>query len=127
MSIQNWKIELAPLLSHLRLEQGFKVERYKTDPTTFKDQFGNFIFFGFTDVYAALELAQKPDLRYVPSPYCDKGHLSYSLYKHVDSYYVLTENRVDFNGVKGNFNSFVVLPSLEPLIDFLEVLIDPSE
>lgn len=127
MSIDDWNVDLAPLLSHFRAETGFKAERHKTDPATFTDQFGNYIFFGFTDVYAALELAKKPDLKYVPSPFIEKGHLSYSLYKHADSYFVLSENRVDLNGAKGNFTSFVILASLQPLIEFLEIMIDPCE
>lgn len=53
----------------------------------------------------------------------DKGYLSYSLYRHADSYYILYESRVDLNGWCGNFTSFVVVPTLEPLTEFVEGMI----
>ena len=120
--IANYKVDLAPLLAH------FRPSFYRTDTPrvnkrskyeenlTFTDQFDNFIVFCRAD--CCFDLLKNPEREYAECN-VDKGYLSYSVYHHSNSYYVVSETRVNTNGWCGHFTSFVVVPSLEPLIEFL--------
>jgi hypothetical protein len=55
----------------------------------------------------------------------DRGHLSYRLFVFSESYFLVTQLKVNMRSI-GKFDSFVVLRSLDPLIQFLEKLIQES-
>ena len=118
MSIENWKVDLAPLL------HGFKTEpRYATydreKKKTFTDQFGNEFYYSYGKK-ALLKLLNQPSLGTVESDEIDKGHHEFTLYQHADSYFILYETRIDMNGWCGHFSSFVVIPDLGELTKFVE-------
>ena len=116
MSIENWKIDLAPLL------HGFKAPdmKYPEVDRCFTDQFGN--VFEFNQVWNELEqILQNPALGTVAIDYIDRGHLSYTAYKHADSYYIFYETRINTNFI-GHFTQFVIVPDLEGIRQFVDGL-----
>lgn len=48
----------------------------------------------------------------------DRGYLAYTIYKHADAYFMLYQTSANI-GWRGPFTSFVVVPTLEPLMEFL--------
>ena len=126
-SIENYAEHLAPLLASFESQRRFITG--DPDPNrSFTDQFGNFIEFNHTEVLCCapplLKLLKDPSMGRIEVKDVDKGYLSYSLYRHGDSYYILYESRVDLYGCCGNFTSFVVVPTLEPVAEFVEAMID---
>lgn len=115
MSIEHYKTDLAPLL------HGFKDETvsYRDSKRTFTDEFGNSICFNYgkRDV---IKLINDPSLITVEVRDIDKGYLSYTVYQHADSYFILYQTRCDLDGWCGHFRSFVVVPSLDVIAQFLD-------
>jgi hypothetical protein len=128
MAINNWQHDMAQLMFN------FKADPKKTrEPGTvassskcFEDQFGNGIEFNHTTYQGfgpqLLNLLRNPDLQTVEID-VDKGCLSYSVYNQQGEYYVLFETRVNLYGRCGHFTSFVVIPTLDHAIEFVEGMI----
>jgi hypothetical protein len=128
-SIENYTEHLAPLLASFQRQPRFTTG--DPDPNeSFTDQFGNFIDFSHTEVLCfappLLKLLKDPSMGRIEIMDVDKGTLTYSLYRHADSYYILYESRVNLDGRTGHFTSFVVVPTLEPAAEFVEAMIDES-
>jgi hypothetical protein len=124
-SIENYTEHLAPLLASFERQTNFITG--DPDPNrSFTDQFGNFIDFGHTEVWCfappLLKLLKDPSMGRIEVTNVDKGTLTYSLYRHADSYYMLYETRMNLYGRGGHYTSFVVVPTLEPVTEFVEAM-----
>ena len=127
--IEDYREHLAPLLASFQAERrGILCERNSEE--VFADQFGNALDLGHSEKLCfgppLLKLLGNPALGKVEVE-VDKGYLSYSMWRHAESYYIIYESRVNLYGWCGNFTSFVVVPTLEPLIAFVEKLIDDED
>lgn len=121
-SIENYREHLAALLAGFHIQSSDASNPEKT----FTDQFGNFIDFSHTEMWCIapplLKLLKNPSMGRIEVTDVDKGYLCYSLHRHEDAYYILYESRVNLYGRGGNYTSFVVVPTLEPLIEFVEAM-----
>lgn len=121
--MENWNQHVAPFKSLFKDE----VKYYKdTLKYTFADQFGNRIDFRHTEPHciktSLLELLKNPTREdKTASADVDKGDLTYLLQVH-DNYFIVYEFAVNLYGQIGKKMSFVVMPALDTLIDFLEKL-----
>jgi hypothetical protein len=125
-SIENYAEHLAPLLASFKGQPRLIIR--DPDPNeSFIDQFGNFIEFNHTEVSCfappLLKLLKDPSIGRIEMMHVEKGYLSYSLYRHADSYYILYESQ-SLYGRWGHFTSFVVVPTLQPVVEFVEAMID---
>jgi hypothetical protein len=132
MPIENWQSDLAQLMFSFKAEPHPLLAEDQGDiDRSLIDQFGNRISFGHTAISclapALLNLLKHPEIKTVEIDGVDKGYLSYSLYRHEESYYILYETRNNLAGACGNFTSFVVVPTLEPVIQFVENLVENSD
>lgn len=125
MSIENWETDLAQLMFSFKKGPELGVAGSYQDPTVFTDQFGNILDFG-NQYFDALILLRNPELKTVEVRELDRGSMSFSLYEHADSYYMLYQTSVNTRWV-GHFTSFVVVPTLKPVIEFLEGLVAEAE
>jgi len=122
MSIENWKTDLAPLLHGFQAEPR-RSKRVPDEKTTFTDQFGNHLELD-NGRFVLKKLLADPSLGTLECKDVDKGHQSFTLYQHAESYYILYETRVDLYGWCGHFKSFVIIPDLVGITEFIENLGD---
>eukprot|EP01032_Pedospumella_encystans_P016164 gene16164-18451_t len=122
--IENYKLDLAVLLDTFIKEPdrgGSSYKRPRDDE--FTDEFGNSINFGHTEPACTgiplLKLLKSGEKGWANIQDVDKGHLSYWLGVHGD-YFMVYQSKVDLYGWIGKFDSYVILRSLDPLIQFLE-------
>jgi len=122
--IENYTEHLAVLLDTFIKEPergGTNWKRPRDD--TFTDEFGNSIDFSHTEPSCTgiplLKLLRAGEKGWAEIKDVDKGHLSYWLGVHGD-YFMVHELKVDLYGWCGKFDSYVILRSLDPLIQFLE-------
>eukprot|EP01032_Pedospumella_encystans_P016165 gene16165-18452_t len=124
--IEDYKEYLAPLLETFQKEESFRGFHTDTDEGGgFSDEFGNKIGLSIHShrwfVKPIIELLRTNESGYVEIQNLDKGHMSYRLNKYSDSFYLLSQLKLKVNtDIVGRFDSFVVLRSLEPLIELLE-------
>lgn len=89
----------------------------------FTDEFGNAIELcagqSWWFVAPIIQLLKKNKTGYIEIRDLDRGHISFQLLKFSDSYYMLSQLKVNTD-IVGKFDSFVVLRNLEPLIELLE-------
>jgi len=116
--IEDYKEHLAVLLATFRPRPDLGYAREE-----FTDEFGNRINHSAGQsrwfVAPVIQLLKTNETGYVEIEYLDKGHISFQLLKFSDSYYMLSQLEVN-TGIVGKFDSFVVLRSLNPLIELLE-------
>ena len=121
--IENYKEFLAPLLETFQKESlgGFQTDT--DEGGGFSDEFGNKIGLSIHShrwfVKPIIELLRTNESGYVEIQNLDKGHMSYRLNKYSDSFYLLSQLKVN-TWIIGKFDQFVVLRSLDPLIQLLE-------
>uniref|UniRef100_A0A7S3HFL6 Uncharacterized protein n=1 Tax=Spumella elongata TaxID=89044 RepID=A0A7S3HFL6_9STRA len=120
--IENYKEYLAPLLETFQKEsfRGFETDN---EGGGFSDEFGNRIGLSIHSqrwfVKPVIDLLKTNQSGYVEIQNLDKGHMSYRLNKYSDSFYLLSQLKVN-TWIIGKFDQFVVLRSLDPLIQLLE-------
>lgn len=123
--IENYKEHLAPLLNTFIVEpcRGRPCFNCPIDEP-FTDEFGNSMGFGHTVPSCCgvplLKLLRAGESGWVSIDDVDKGYLFYRLDVHSESYFMVYQLKVGLNGFDGKFDSFVILRSLDPLIQYLE-------
>lgn len=117
--IEDYKEHLAVLLTTFRQEPDLGY----TTREEFTDEFGNAIELsaGLSWWFVApiIQLLKTNETGYIEIRDLDRGHISFQLLKFSDSYYMLSQLKVNTD-IVGKFDSFVVLRNLEPLIELLE-------
>jgi hypothetical protein len=125
--IENWKEHLAVLLSSYETEPEHHHRSSDVTNQVFTDEFGNAIDFSHSEAWCFLpflDLLKAPASKMVKID-VDRGHLSYRLFVFSESYFLVTQLKVNMRPM-GKFDSFIVLRSLDPLIHFLEKLTQES-
>jgi hypothetical protein len=133
MAIDNWQHDMAQLMFNFKAEPNKTrkpVAAASSSSPCFEDQFGNCVDFSHTHYFCfaprLLHLLRNPALQTVEIDDVDKGFLSYSVYNQGE-YYVLFETRVNLYGRCGHFTSFVVIPTLDHAIEFVEEMAKNKE
>lgn len=125
-NIERWPAHLAPILSLLRKK---RTNDYSENPETYKDTFGNWIYFGDVEKDRLLDicefLVKREHEHVIEVPY-KYGRLFFTLQQH-SGYYVLSETTI-FGGFNEPMRtSYVVIPIVEELGKFLVDLYDNKE
>ncbi len=116
MPIENYRDELAPLMSSFAVDPLLALYRNR-DYCSFTDQFGNKMELdGNGDV---LGLLKNPEMKIIELE-TDSGYESMSLYQHQGDYFILFRTKVNLNSGYGWFTSFVVVPTLDDIIAKME-------
>ena len=122
--ILNWQAVVAPYQLLFKVGPGQNLHTANNKQNCFFDAYGNFIDFEHTEPYAFKPVVKFLQARTAGSVEieADRGSCAYTLVCPPEGYFVLVETRIGHNGWCGRFMSFVVVPTLEPLIEKLDSL-----